>query len=64
MNKKVPADVLDAVARAAAWDAGNRSARERGLPRWDRAAYNAACAEFNRLCPRPTTQTAEKGGRP
>jgi hypothetical protein len=34
---------------AASWDAAERSKRGRGLSTWDEEAYDAACAEFNRL---------------
>ena len=37
------------IARAAAQDAGNRSMRAAGRSKWNRADYNSAVAEFNRL---------------
>ena len=39
------------IAKAAAWDAGNRSMRAAGRPAWSAEDYNACCAEFNRLMP-------------
>jgi hypothetical protein len=34
---------------AASWNAAERSKHSRGLAAWDEEAYDAACAEFNRL---------------
>lgn len=38
------------IAWAAATDAGNRSMREHGRTAWNEDDYNAAVAEFDRLC--------------
>jgi hypothetical protein len=43
--------MTDALARAAATDAGNRSMRAAGREKWDAGDYDAAVAEFNRLRP-------------
>ena len=37
------------LARAAAWDAGNRHMREHGRTAWNEDDYNAACEFFERL---------------
>ncbi len=37
------------IARALAWDAGNRSMREAGRTAWNEQDYAAACDEFERL---------------
>lgn len=42
-------DYRDEAARAAGWDAGNRSARAAGRDRWDGEDYDAAAAEYWRI---------------
>lgn len=37
------------IARAAGWDAGNRSMRAAGRTRWNEDDWNAACEVTNRL---------------
>jgi hypothetical protein len=41
--------LTEELARAAAWDAGNRSMREAGRTAWSRADYDAAVNELDRL---------------
>lgn len=43
--------LTDAIARAAATDAGERSARAAGRKAWDAADYDAAVREYDRLAP-------------
>ncbi len=40
------------IVHAAAWDAGNRSARKAGRSVWTEEDYNAAVDEFHRLYPK------------
>ena len=39
------------IARAAAWDAGNRSMKAAGRSAWSGEDWDAACAEIDRLMP-------------
>ena len=41
--------LTEELARAAATDAGNRSAREHGRKAWNRQDYNRAVQTYNRL---------------
>ena len=43
--------MTEQLARAAAWDAANRSMRAAGREHWNEDDYNACWAEFNRLWP-------------
>jgi len=38
------------LARAAAYDAGNRNAAKAGRDKWTKEDYDVAVAEFDRLC--------------
>lgn len=47
------------IAYAAGRDVANRRMRAAGRNAWGEGDYNAACAEFERLCPPPTTEAAD-----
>ncbi len=46
-------DLYREIAKAAAWDAGNRSMRAAGRTFWNRDDYNVAVRELHRLDPCP-----------
>lgn len=46
--------MTEELARAASWDAGNRSMRAAGRTIWSQEDADAAWAEFNRLWPEPS----------
>ena len=45
----MPITLTPEIARAAAWDAGNRSMRAAGRAAWNGADWDVACAELERL---------------
>ena len=50
------------IIRAAAWDAGNRSARAAGRSAWNDDDYNAGVAEQDRLAAQVPLATLESWG--
>ena len=51
----------EAIARAAAWDAGNRHAKAAGRKKWSRADYNVAVRELDRLLGPASPNRRRKG---
>lgn len=47
----IPMDLTIDIARAAAQDAGDRSARKAGRAQWNQIDWNVAVETFNRLWP-------------
>ena len=45
-----------AIVHAAAWDAGNRYARNNGRVVWNADDYAAACEEYEHLWPSPESE--------